>query len=53
VTNKTRYTAALGYGWQSGKISTTDRKTGTALERDLNLTANGCLPSRFPTAPTM
>ena len=30
-----------GYGWQSGKICSADRKTGTALDRDLNLTADG------------
>ena len=41
VTERTKYTAAFGYGWQTGKIRSADRKTGTALDGDLNLTAKG------------
>jgi hypothetical protein len=38
VSDRTKYTPALGYGWTSGKVSSSDRRTGTALERDLVLT---------------
>ena len=48
VTNTTKYTAALGYGWQTGKISSADRKTGTALDRDLNLTSDGTFVVNVP-----
>ena len=41
VNQTTRYTAALGFGWTAGKISTADRRTGTRLERDVALTAQG------------
>jgi hypothetical protein len=45
---ETRYTAVLGYDWESEKISSGDRKAGTALERDLNLTANGVFAVQVP-----
>ena len=47
-TRKRQYTDTLGYGWQLGKISSADRKTGTALDRDLNLTADGTFVVQVP-----
>ena len=41
MTNRSKYAAATGFGWQTGRISSADRKTGSALERDVNLTADG------------
>ena len=41
VHEKTKYTAELGYGWQLGKISRADRKTGSSLDRDVILTRDG------------
>ena len=44
VTQATRYglhAANLTYGWQSGTILSTNRTTGTALERDINYTRDG------------
>ena len=35
----TKYSAAQGYGWQSGTVAERDRTTGTALRRDFNFTA--------------
>jgi VCBS repeat-containing protein len=41
VTDKTVYASTLGSGWSAGKISSADRRTASALDRDLNLTAAG------------
>jgi hypothetical protein len=41
VTDRTRYNDQIGYGWLSGVISSADRRTGDAVDRDLNLTADG------------
>ena len=48
VTETTTFTAAQGYGWQSGTISSRDRGTGTALTRDLNFTPNGVFAVNLP-----
>ena len=36
----TTFTPGLGYGWQSGTVSSVDRTTPTALRRDFNATAD-------------
>ncbi len=41
MTEATKYSAALGYGWQSGTIARRDRAGGTDLTRDFNFTTNG------------
>ncbi len=41
VTESTRYTSSLGYGWLSGVIFGADRWTGSDLVRDLNYTSEG------------
>ena len=41
VTEATKYSGALGYGWQSSSIASRDRGTGTDLTRDFNFTSNG------------
>src|SRR5207249_3945602 len=38
VTEGTTYSAALGYGWQSGVIDSRDRGCGSDLTRDFNFT---------------
>ncbi len=48
VTEATKYSAALGYGWQSGTIGSRDRGTGTDLTRDLNYTPNGTFALDVP-----
>jgi len=48
VANTTKYTVAAGFGWQAGRISSADRSRGTALERDLNLTADGTFAVNIP-----
>jgi hypothetical protein len=48
VTHRTRYSATLGYGWQSGRISSANRRAADALERDLNLTRNGVFAVQVP-----
>jgi hypothetical protein len=41
VTEDMTFSAARGFGWQSGAISSRDRGTGNALTRDLHLTRQG------------
>ncbi|MHC4404712.1 MAG: SGNH/GDSL hydrolase family protein [Planctomycetota bacterium] len=41
VTEASRYTPELGYGWLSGEITSRDRAVGSALERDFNFTREG------------
>ncbi len=41
VTERTKYATTLGYGWAAGKISSADRRSGNALDRDLTLTSKG------------
>ena len=48
VTETTSFTAAQGYGWQSGAIGSRDRGTGTALDRDFNFTPNGVFAVNLP-----
>jgi len=40
VTHETAYTAARGYGWQSGAVGSRDRGTSSPLYRDFNLSAD-------------
>ena len=48
VSPSTQYTPEQTYGWTSGTIASADRKTGTALDRDLNLTAKGTFVADVP-----
>ena len=48
VSEGTRYSAALGYGWQSGMIKSRDRNTGSLLDRDLNFTTDGTFAVKVP-----
>jgi hypothetical protein len=49
VTDNTRYSSALGYGWQSGKIYSADRgKKFSDLLRDLNYTLRGTFAVDLP-----
>lgn len=41
VSENTLYNASRGYGWQSGLIVSRDRGGSTAMNRDLNATADG------------
>jgi fibronectin type 3 domain-containing protein len=41
VTAATKFSAATGFGWQSGTISGADRLTADPLTRDFNFTNNG------------
>lgn len=46
--NTTRYTAARGFGWQTGVVYGADRGSGTALDRDLNYTTDGTFAVDVP-----
>jgi len=48
VTNKTTYSAARGYGWLSGKISSANRTAATATDRDVNYTRDGTFVVNVP-----
>jgi hypothetical protein len=49
VTDNTRYSAALGYGWQNGKIYSADRgRKFSDLLRDLNYTRRGTFAVDLP-----
>ena len=48
VAETTTFSAAQGFGWQSGTIASRDRGTGTALDRDLNFTQNGVFAVNLP-----
>jgi fibronectin type 3 domain-containing protein len=48
VTETTKYSAALKYGWQSGTNGSRDRATGTNLNRDLNCTKDGTFAIDLP-----
>ena len=48
VTNKTAYTATLGYGWQSGTIYAKNTGKGTALACDYNYTSKGTFAANLP-----
>ena len=50
VSEGTNFTTARGYGWLSGTISSRDRGTGSALERDLNFTPDGTFVVNVPNA---
>jgi PKD repeat protein len=41
VTESTQFSAASGYGWQSGSIASRDRGTPAAPDRDFDYTSNG------------
>jgi fibronectin type 3 domain-containing protein len=41
VAHRTKYSVQTGFGWLSGSIKALDRRTGSALDRDANLTSNG------------
>jgi hypothetical protein len=51
VTEATRYTPELGYGWLTGEITSRDRMTGSALERDFNFTREGTCPTGRTMSP--
>ncbi len=48
VTPVTTYSAARGYGWQSGTISSRDYATSTDVTRDLNFTTQGTFAVDLP-----
>jgi hypothetical protein len=48
VTAGTAYSAAQGFGWQSGTIGDRDRGTGSSLTRDLNFTSLGAFGVDLP-----
>ena len=48
VTGNTKYTPGLGYGWTAGTVSSVDRSSGTALDRDLNLLTKGTFVVDLP-----
>ncbi len=48
ITEKSRYTAVQGYGWLGGKIQSADRRAGSPLDRDLNLTNQGTFAVDVP-----
>ena len=48
VTERTRFTSELGYGWLSGAVRSRDRGTGTALTRDFNYLNDGTFGVSVP-----
>ncbi len=48
VTYNDRYTIALGFGWQSGLVSSLDRGTGSALTRDFNYAGTATFAKDLP-----
>jgi fibronectin type 3 domain-containing protein len=48
VNEATKYTAALGYGWQSGKVGSRDRGRKASLDRDFNFTSDGTFAVDLP-----
>ena len=48
VTEATKYSSTLGYGWQIGTIVSRDRGIGSNLDRDFNYTTNGTFAVNLP-----
>ena len=48
VSERTKYSPALGYGWTAGTVSSVDRGSGTALDRDLSLLQKGTFVVDLP-----
>src|SRR5690606_26236522 len=48
VTGSTTYSAALGYGWQSGNIRDRDRGIGNDLDRDVHFMPEGVFAVDLP-----
>jgi subtilisin family serine protease/fibronectin type 3 domain-containing protein/methionine-rich copper-binding protein CopC len=48
VTYADRYTSALGYGWQSGLVSSLDRGVGSDLTRDFNYAGTATFAKDLP-----
>ncbi|MCL4203911.1 MAG: hypothetical protein KJ000_15520, partial [Pirellulaceae bacterium] len=48
VAHRTKYSVQTGFGWLSGSIKALDRRTGSALDRDANLTSNGIFAVDVP-----
>ena len=48
VTENTKFSSTLGYGWKSGTIVSRDRGIGSNLDRDFNFTTNGTFAVNLP-----
>ncbi len=48
VSHASRYSAAAGFGWSSGTISSRDTRKSTAMKRDVNYTRDGTFVVNVP-----
>jgi fibronectin type 3 domain-containing protein len=48
VNEGSKYSASSGFGWVSGQVTSVDRRTGSARDRDLNLTQNATFAVNLP-----